>query len=75
MASGGITEWRCRIGTFAGYNICSRMRRNKLGNNSVNNPGQRILLLAMLLVYADISNILLVKEGVEQNPGPNKGNS
>ena len=36
----------------------------------VQGSGNMLIIAAMLLVYANITQILLVKSGVELNPGP-----
>ena len=70
MGSISIEQWRCRIGAEGGktvgrilvkqMNVLHRCRSVKL-----------VLLMAMLLVYADITHTLLIISGIEVNPGPN----
>ena len=57
-----ITQYRSRIGTFAG---------KKIKCNSVNyNIIESFILLSFLLVLSTVTKTLLIISGVELNPGP-----
>ena len=69
-----IVQWRCRIGAFAGGIASYKLPNIKSGSRfRLQNKLQRILILAMVLVYANITQSLLVNAGVELNPGPKNG--
>ena len=78
MASISIDQWRCTTGSFSGGTSANRHPNISIGRGGcvkVQNHGQFLLILAMMLVYANITQMLLVKEGVERNPGPNNGDN
>jgi hypothetical protein len=71
MGSVTIEQWRSSIGSFIGGGIrASRLRSKDVHGLHVKGSASRIILAAMLLVYGNITQMLLVKAGVEINPGP-----
>ena len=76
MGSISIEQWRSRIGAFGGSTAAHRsysIERATTGSLTVHGQGHFILIMAMLLVYANITQMLLVQAGVERNPGPTNG--
>ena len=80
MGSVSIQQWRSSIGSFmAGGKRKSQMTSKVFHGLHVKGPANMIMLAAMVLVYANITQMLLVKSGLELNPGPitnkNTGNN
>ena len=73
MGSIGIDQWRCRIGGFSISVATHRLDNTRKGALKCQNQGQVLLIMAMILIYANITDVLLVRAGVEQNPGPTDG--
>ena len=78
MSSVSIDQWRMRIGAFSGggrfSTILSSVIKTKKGFK-VQGAGQSVILLSMLLVFSNITQMLLLEAGVERNPGPVSGNA
>ena len=55
-----ISQYRSRIGTFAGKKIRCSTRRASCG-----------IMLSCLFVFSVVAQQLLIRSGVESNPGPN----
>ena len=71
MGSVSIQQWRSSIGSFIGGGIRSSRLTSKVGPGlRIQGSANMIVITAMLLVYANITQTLLVKSGVESNPGP-----
>ena len=73
MTSITIDQWRCRIGAFSGNNVSTNpIALIETKRIELKKHGHVLLILSMVLVYANILQILLVKAGIEPNPGPNQ---
>ena len=71
MGSVTIQQWRSSIGSFMGGGIRASRFRSKVAQGlHVYGSANMVMIAAMLLVYGNITQILLVKSGVELNPGP-----
>ena len=71
MGSVSIQQWRSSIGSFMGGGIRSSRLTSKVFHGlHVQGSANMVILAAMLLVYGNITQMLLVKSGVELNPGP-----
>ena len=71
MGSVSIQQWRSSIGSFIGGGIrSSRLTSKVVHGLRIQGSANMIVITAMLLVYANITQTLLVKSGVESNPGP-----
>ena len=71
MGSVSIDQWRSSIGSFMGGSIRASGLRSKVTHGlRIQGSANRIVIAAMLLVYGNITQMLLVKAGVELNPGP-----
>ena len=67
-----ISQYRSRIGTFAGKKIKCSTRRASCGVGlTASNVMDSFIMLSCLLVLSDIAQQLLIISGVELNPGPN----
>jgi hypothetical protein len=71
MGSVTIQQWRGSIGSFSGGGI----RKSPLTSKGchglrIQGSANMIVIAAMLLVYSNITQTLLVRSGVERNPGP-----
>ena len=71
MGSVSIQQWRTSIGSFMGGGIKkSRLTSKVIHGLHIQGSANMIVISAMLLVYANITQMLLVNSGVELNPGP-----
>ena len=71
MGSVSIQQWRSSIGLFMGVGIRkSRLTSKVFHGLHVQGSANMVIIAAMLLVYGNITQMLLVKSGVELNPGP-----
>ncbi len=70
MGSISIEQWRCRIGALGGK-TAGRIRPKQVNGLQGRKSAKLVLVMAMLLVYADITQTLLIRSGIEVNPGPN----
>ena len=71
MGSVSIQQWRSSIGSFMDGGIrSSRLTSKVVHGLHIQGSANMIVIAAMLLVYANITQTLLVKSGVESNPGP-----
>ena len=71
MGSVSIQQWRSSIGSFMGGGIRKSRLTSKVSNGlRIQGSANMIVLAAMLLVYGNITRMLLIKSGVELNPGP-----
>ena len=64
-----IEQWRSAIGSFGG-GAPSAARTLVNGLSPQGHSSNRIVIIAMLLVYSNITTILLLRAGIEANPGP-----
>lgn len=66
-----ISQYRSKIGTFAGKKSTSKEGKvslvNKLKTNTVT---ESFIILSYLLVLSNVTQKLLIISGVELNPGP-----
>ena len=71
MGSVSIQQWRSLIGSFVGGGkSASRLTIKVPHGLHLQGSANIIIVAAMLLVYGNITQLLLVKSGVELNPGP-----
>ena len=65
-----ISQYRSRIGTFAG----GHRRKSSLGKTNAmlktNTIMESFMILSYLLVLSNITQMLLIISGLELNPGP-----
>ena len=67
-----ISQYRSRIGTFAGKKIRCSTRRACYGIGlTASNATDAFIMLSCILVLSDIAEKLLIISGIELNPGPN----
>ena len=71
MGSVSIQQWRSSIGLFMRVGIRkSRLTSKVVHGLHIQGSANMVIIAAMLLVYGNITQMLLVKSGVELNPGP-----
>ena len=71
MGSVSIQQWRSLIGSFmGGGKSASRLTIKVHHGLHLRGSANIIIVAAMLLVYGNITQMLLVKSGIELNPGP-----
>ena len=64
-----ISQYRSRIGTFAGAG--KKLNKASLGKEEkTNTVMESFMILAYLLVLSNVTQNLLIISGVELNPGP-----
>ena len=68
-----IEQWRSAIGSFGRF-FSLHGRKVVERFSSPENPSLTLMTVALLLVYSNISAILLLRAGIEANPGPNNHN-
>lgn len=74
MGSITIDQWRGRIGSFAGSLRASQSNNStKTKFFAFSKPVKLLIIFSSFLVYAVITRSLLLKAGVERNPGPSTG--
>ena len=64
-----IDQWRAAIGSF-GRIFSSHGEKVAETFSTPENPSHIFMTFALLLVYSNISAILLLRAGIETNPGP-----
>ena len=66
-----ITQYRSRIGIFAGKKITCRIRKSPLVNKmKTDTIMESFIILSYLLVLSNVTQKLLIISGLELNPGP-----
>ena len=66
-----ISQYRSRIGTFAGKKFSGKKDKASLRNGvKTSSVLESFVILAYLLVLSNITQKLLIISGVELNPGP-----
>ena len=69
-----ISQYRSRIGTFAGKNHLNRKSSSSTDSSgkilSTNTLIESFIMLSYLLVLSNVTQHLLIMSGVESNPGP-----
>ena len=64
-----IEQWRLAVGSFGGGTFSS-IKRIVQGLTTSRNSSNWVAVIAMILVYSNITSILLLRAGIETNPGP-----
>ena len=64
-----IEQWRSTIGSFGG-GTHGNTKKITHGLSPQENTCNYVVIIAMLLVYSNITTILLLRAGIEANPGP-----
>ena len=64
-----IDQWRSAIGQFDG-GLPTTARKSGLGFPTEGNSSLYDFITALLLIYSNITAILLLRAGIEANPGP-----
>ena len=66
-----ISQYRSRIGTFAGKKFACNTGKTSLGYVMTTNTAmESFIILSYLLILSNITQKLLIISGVELNPGP-----
>ena len=66
-----ISQYRSRIGTFAGKKSTCNTSQVSSGNKlKTNTVIESFIILSYLLVLSNVTQKLLIISGVELNPGP-----
>ena len=66
-----ISQYRSRIGTFAGKKFACNTGKTSLGYGlTTNSAMESFIILSYLLVLSNVTQKLLIMSGVELNPGP-----
>ena len=68
-----IDQWRSVIGSFGRFRS-SHAGKVVDGMSALESPSLILMTVALLLVYSNIMEILLLRAGIEANPGPNNHN-
>ena len=71
--STSIDQWRSAIGQFDGA-LPSTARKSGLGVHTEGISSRFVFIAASLLIYSYITAILLLRSGIEANPGPDHQN-
>ena len=64
-----IDQWRSAIGQFGG-GFPSTARKSGLEFSTEGSSSIYVFITALLLIYSNITAILLLRAGIEANPGP-----
>ena len=64
-----IDQWRSAIGSFGG-GTHSNTKKIVHGLSANGRSSTCMVIFSMLLVYSNITTILLLRAGIEANPGP-----
>ena len=66
-----ISQYRSRIGTFAGRKSTgNKSKKSLVYTLKTNTVTEYFMILSCLLVFSNITQTLLIISGVELNPGP-----
>ena len=66
-----ISQYRSRIGTFAGKkSTCNKSQVSSGNKLKTNTLMESFIILSYLLVLSNVTQKLLIISGVELNPGP-----
>ena len=66
-----ISQYRSRIGTFAGKKMACNSGKTSLGHDlKANTVLESFIILSYLLILSNVTQKLLIISGLELNPGP-----
>ena len=65
-----ISQYRSRIGTFAGNKSTCRTSKASMNTLKTNTILESFVILSYLLILSNVTQNLLIISGLELNPGP-----